>query len=561
MFQPAPLWDRVSFCRGPTCYAACRPPRCIARAEFGSSRQTAKRGKRQLDGQSDKGSARQDRKGAGGSNREMEALVGQLTRQKTASGIAEAVARLRDGGHLRKVHEYTSVVVTWCRAQCWHEACEVLREMRSLNLKPKPVAYNNAMNACLKAKEWETALGLMGEMKLSSSVPDVFSYSAAIGACGRVGQWLGALSLLGDMQDQELAPDIWTYNAAVIACEKGSQWEWALKLVARMRQADLEPDDITYRAACRAFERGEQQLRELRLRVTNSLAKAIDLRSAEGVEQQKAMPVKAPFADCSLHFCIFQLDEQGLGGWSLEAGGKNGRWDTLLLGLLQCLMMDGQWLQNVCASAFVGPDAIHVSGDVQGLVMRSLGQGSDGKDFYQPATVKAWEETLWSARGQDSKGLSWQTATEQPESKYEARATLLTRLDEMLEQLPADGGARVLAFAASGDTTYDELKARGVGRQPYKGRLFVLLGGAHGFDGDDDRDGGAFFDAVLGRFAARFGPTSVARVNLCEPGAPKSKGKAAVFPLSKVAGFVSVEHARGALASAVSGIQATGEGS
>ena len=54
----------------------------------------------------------------------------------------------------------------------------------------------------------------------------------------------------------------------------------------------------------------------------------------------------------------------------------------------------------MAASVFVGPDALHATGALQPLVMTALGQGKDGRPFYQPATLKAFEESLWRQRGQ-----------------------------------------------------------------------------------------------------------------------------------------------------------------
>jgi len=272
----------------------------------------------------------------------------------------------------------------------------------------------------------------------------------------------------------------------------------------------------------------------------------------------------APGIDgAGLHFCIFQGDAEGLDGWSLEDGSMQNRWDTLLDGLLKCLMMDGAWPLEVRASAFVGGDALHLSGEVQSLAMPVAGQREDGRAMYQPATVRNWEEALWRARGQDLPGLCWRRRTVQPDasdSRAEARARLLDNLDEVLAC--SSGPVAVLVFTPVGArVTYDELKANGKNSAGCGGvhhvrdlitPVFVVLGGAHGFDGDDDKDGGAFLDAVLARFIARFGPACVLRLSLGENGG----GVAPKFPLSKVAAFLSVEYACGGFARAVEGFWA-----
>ncbi|CAE6944679.1 Ctsb, partial [Symbiodinium sp. CCMP2592] len=114
---------------------------------------------------------------------------------------------------------------------------------------------------------------------------------------------------------------------------------------------------------------------------------------------------------------------------------------------------------------------------------------------------------------------------------------LLESLDELLAEAPAKAG--VLAFDAGAALTYNELQESGWTGSYDK--LFVLLGGAHGFDGADDLDG-RFLAEVLGRFEARVGAENVAKVSLTE-----DASAATTFPLSKVVSFISVEHCRGSL--------------
>lgn len=469
-------------------------------------------------------------------------LIKQLEYKKTKpKQIAEVVSALRTGNCMNGPHEYTSALVAYCRHHCWREAYDILEEMHERVFSPKASAYNNLMSACSKHDQWQLALGLFVEMQQKHLDTDKFSYTSAINICEKSGQWAGALDLLDKMREDVLAPDAIHYNAAIIACEKVVRWEWALNLLENMRADCLKPDLVTQRALRRACEKGEQQVRALRMQVADYLP-----------ETSLVPDSPLPYATCSLHFCIFQAGSRGLDSWSLEAGCKNDRWDTILLGLLQCVMMDGQWLQDVAASAFVGPDVVHVSGVIQSLVMRELGRGTDGQSFYQPATVKAWEEMLWQAQSCNFSGLHWWRGPPTPQAEA-ARVSLLEHVDKVLESAPVN--AVVLAFTVGGvQATYDELKMRGASSAMAKAeRVYVLLGGAHGFDGQDDRDS-SFFEAVLERFEQRLGIGSLARVSLCEGGAID-----AIFPLSKVTSFVSTEHARGALWKAVAGLESLRE--
>ncbi|CAE7499843.1 Thumpd3 [Symbiodinium sp. CCMP2456] len=457
------------------------------------------------------------------SDPQQRAWVSEMLREETEEGILQAVERLRERNLLSRVHDYTSVVIAFSRKHYWERACDVLSEMHYRSLAAKPVAYNNAMNACLSRENWQQPLRLLREMRERAVPCDLFSYTNALTASGRMGMWQEALRLLWNMVGDKVAPDIVAFNAALAACESAGRWQWSLQLTKALGQAKLQPDDVTYRSITRALEAAEQQLRELRLELPSPV-------SPGGPSHQ---------GPAQLHYCLVQCDEQGLEGWSLAAGSKHRRWDTLLLGLLQCFMMDGQWLRNVAASLLVGPDAVHATGALQPLVMTVLGQGQDGRPFYQPATLKAFEEALWKRRGQDAEGLCWQRAPHRPKTRLEAQGMLLESLDELVGEAPAKAG--VLAFDAGAVLTYDELQESGWTGSYDK--LFVLLGGAHGFDGADDVDG-RFLGEVLGRFEARVGTENVAKVTLADDA---SASVATTFPLSKVVSFISVEHCRGTL--------------
>eukprot|EP00439_Symbiodinium_sp_Y106_P025203 s4795_g3.t1 len=324
---------------------------------------------------------------------------------RTEEGILRAVEQLRKQNFLSSVHDYTSVVIAFSRKHYWERACDVLTEMHSRSLTAKPVAYNNAMNACLSRENWQQPLRLLREMRQRAG------RGGRQDMARRRGMWQEALRLLWKMVGDKVAPDIVAFNAALAACESAGRWQWSLQLTKALGQAKLQPDDppLQNPSCAQVLRAAEQQLRELRLELPSRV-------SPEGPSHQG--PVQ-------LHYCLVQCDEQGLEGWSLAAGSKHRRWAAGQqraslghplasrqdgLGLLQCFMMDGQWLRNVAASLFVGPDAVHATGALQPLVMTVLGQGQDGRPFYQPATLKAFEEALWRRRGQDAEGLCWQRA-------------------------------------------------------------------------------------------------------------------------------------------------------
>lgn len=251
-----------------------------------------------------------------------------------------------------------------------------------------------------------------------------------------------------------------------------------------------------------------------------------------------------------VHYCIFQGDDNGFLGWSRDDGGRKGRWDTLLDTALKCIMMDGGWERDAQVSIFAGPDVLHVNGFVQSQVMQIVGTKPDGRPAYLPATMQSWEDTLWRHFGQNTTGLQWHLDRDRPDAgQGRAQDKLLRRLEEFLLQAQTDCCAMALDYRDA-DSSYDRLKAKGVNRELRCGKVFLLLGGAHGFDGRNDSDN-VLFNGILKCFMDRLGAGRVLRVNLCED--PNDIAK---FTAVKVAAFLSVEHTRGVLRNAVAGLEA-----
>eukprot|EP00931_Biecheleriopsis_adriatica_P021841 TRINITY_DN14170_c0_g1_i1.p1 TRINITY_DN14170_c0_g1~~TRINITY_DN14170_c0_g1_i1.p1 ORF type:complete len:739 (+),score=151.09 TRINITY_DN14170_c0_g1_i1:84-2300(+) len=262
--------------------------------------------------------------------------------------------------------------------------------------------------------------------------------------------------------------------------------------------------------------------------------------------KKKSRPVLSSRAP-SPHFCVFQGDGWGISGWSLEWGCRKNRWDTLLDVLLKCVMVDGQWPSEVEASLFVGGDALHINGLIQPLAMPRVYR-SNGSSCSQPATVQFWQDMLWNHRGMDRPGLQWELDVSYT-SLTRKRQRLLQRLDALLETVePEESFAFVMDYRDV-DVSYEDLKFAGHKVEPVASRIYLLLGGAHGFDSKDDADK-EFFDAVYGRFKARLGEKRILTVNLCMNTVDETK-----FTSAQVAAFLSTEYRRGALGGAVAGAE------
>lgn len=256
-------------------------------------------------------------------------------------------------------------------------------------------------------------------------------------------------------------------------------------------------------------------------------------------------------SEAAPHFCLFQCDRSGARSWSLEDG-RQKRWDVLLHTLLECLMVDDSWPQEICASLFVGADSLQVSGAVQSLAMPEIGQCQDGTPKFRPATIQAWEDLLLTYKGHSTTGLRWRLRPPCG-TLYAAQETMLQNLDIELQSAPAGSVAFLLGIGSG--PTYEDLKARGLGRRPKARRVFLLLGGATGFDGRGDTDG-TFVHEILERCAARLGAAHVTAVALrCV-----ASVSTAQLTVPKLAAFLSTEYSMGALDTAVAGFEAGSEG-
>lgn len=240
------------------------------------------------------------------------------------------------------------------------------------------------------------------------------------------------------------------------------------------------------------------------------------------------------------HFCIFESMNQGIKGWSRQGGVNDDLWSGILLSLLQCVMMDGAWLQEVTASAFVGPDAVHISGAMQQLAMPQVWR--NGKTKTCPATPDAWEELLWQRRGKNSPGLHWEL--EGPAcAASDWMSLMLSRVNAMLDRSSPDAVALVF-YDRHVDVTYDELRLSGIGLGARAQDVFLLMGSSHGFGSS------AAEDPIVGCFKSRLGSDRVVRVNLCPV-----KASTVSIPIPKVASFLSTEFSRGSLANVVAGLE------
>ncbi|CAE7650050.1 EMB2076, partial [Symbiodinium sp. CCMP2456] len=309
---------------------------------------------------------------------------------------------------------YTSAISACEKASQWHQALVLLRQLP----RPDVAAFGAAISACASGTRWEQALQLLDEVDLAGLTVTLAAVNAGIAACEKGLQWEMALWLLGSLPSRHLAADVVSYSSVISACAPSGNWQVVLDMLAAMRMATLELDGIAHDASQRAFEAAEIQLRHRRLRFTSRPLVAAKTTMLEGIR---------------LHFCIFQAEEQGLSGWTLEQGSLQNRWDVILDGLLKAVMMDGQWPRDVAAHAFVGADAVHITGAIQEQVMPIVGYKA-GRAQYQPATFKAFEETLWRSREVEGlQGIRWELGGAK-ESLEDAKEAQLANLDALLSE-------------------------------------------------------------------------------------------------------------------------------
>jgi len=211
-------------------------------------------------------------------------------------------------------------------------------------------------------------------------------------------------------------------------------------------------------------------------------------------------------------------------------------------------MADGKWGNKVHASLFVGADVLHLDGAVQEVVMEERGVKDNGSKKRTAATNERFTKVLWDSWNKNKTGMRWQLHPENFRRKEKAaQAALLRNLDSFLQQ-EADN-AVALFLDAKGKTTYDELKMCGYGKQCRARQIFLLLGGAHGFDGRDDHDD-TFARDVQNCFIKRLGEKRVARVTLCTEPSDYCK-----FTAAQVSAFLRVEYGRGSLRQVIAGLE------
>ncbi|CAM9827661.1 unnamed protein product [Chrysoparadoxa australica] len=121
-------------------------------------------------------------------------------------------------------------------------ACDALKEMEELGVKPNLIHHNSAMSACNKAEEWKMTLQLFDSLSTRQQLrPDAFSYAAAITAHGGLLQWEQALQLLkhgsGDGRASVAATSLVCYNSCITAVGKAGQWAAAVELLKEMAES------------------------------------------------------------------------------------------------------------------------------------------------------------------------------------------------------------------------------------------------------------------------------------------------------------------------------------
>jgi len=250
------------------------------------------------------------------------------------------------------------------------------------------------------------------------------------------------------------------------------------------------------------------------------------------------------------YFCVIQGDDCGINSWTWD-GSHRRRWHMLVEVLFKCVIMEDEWLPDVQASLMAGADAVHVSGKIEPLMAPIVGYRPDGQPIRQSASQSFFENLLWQQRGIDRPGLRWDIdnrVRDRAVALKEKCDIILGRLGAILEQAPRDSLAFVVDSRYT-DVTYEQLKIWGNGQQPRTKNVFVLLGGAHGFDGKDDPDDG-LLDSIVDRLKLHLGRQSVIRVSVFD-----DTGVSSTCSAPHTAGFLSREYCKGGFSCAVAGAE------
>lgn len=245
-------------------------------------------------------------------------------------------------------------------------------------------------------------------------------------------------------------------------------------------------------------------------------------------DPSKGSKREPPNIDFSPHFCIFENDPRGICCWSLGAVPQH--WDEILLSLLNCMMMDGEWSSAVHASAYVGAEAIHVNGEVQNLMLLPGGDSPQSNSV----SPSLWEELVWKYYGENAPGLRWELMGRDSQVANTKEMQLM-RVDALLDAAPVNSVALVFDNGPA-DVTFENLKLQGMYRAPIAQKVFCLLGSSD--------------STTVDRFKDRLGERSVLHVSLTS-----EKSCCIGMPMAKIACFLSGEFSRGTLAYAIAGLE------
>eukprot|EP00929_Paragymnodinium_shiwhaense_P097491 TRINITY_DN59152_c0_g1_i1.p1 TRINITY_DN59152_c0_g1~~TRINITY_DN59152_c0_g1_i1.p1 ORF type:complete len:1017 (+),score=235.70 TRINITY_DN59152_c0_g1_i1:94-3144(+) len=209
--------------------------------------------------------------------------------------VASAIGRLRDGGHLESLRDYTSAISAAGRAQLWATAGGLLQEARRRGCSPDEFAYNAAVGALVKGQQWPHVLSTLDEMPWRELSIDAKAREAPVHATAKAKEWRAAMCLVDDILDSEVDADVKTYstalrslaagqatgctdwavgmmealqkkkaavdvvmyNTAIDVCSEDSErgWEAALKLQRGLRLSALRPSGVTYGSVMRSLGR------------------------------------------------------------------------------------------------------------------------------------------------------------------------------------------------------------------------------------------------------------------------------------------------------------------
>eukprot|EP00929_Paragymnodinium_shiwhaense_P008484 TRINITY_DN112441_c0_g1_i1.p1 TRINITY_DN112441_c0_g1~~TRINITY_DN112441_c0_g1_i1.p1 ORF type:complete len:564 (+),score=131.60 TRINITY_DN112441_c0_g1_i1:88-1779(+) len=252
----------------------------------------------------------------------------------------------------------------------------------------------------------------------------------------------------------------------------------------------------------------------------------------------------------ALHIVLCQADDYGLDGLRSANGFTANRHDTLINAQQMALMRDGEWPRDVNVTTLVGMDVVNMNGAIQPVMAPIRQTRDDGSVQRFAVTTDAFENTYFRKKGLDHDGLTWVCGRKPVVGKETAKDVLVENLQKFLDdQLKQTPQCVAMCMDYREAVPYERLKQLGAGKLPRAEKVFILMGGAHGFDNKGDKDG-VFLQRLINTCREKLGATKVARVTL-----NSDQYGGCVHTSGKVAGYMSMEHSCGNLVACTAGLE------